>query len=648
MRLWLAGLIALGLPLTAQAQDKPIQKALLADMFRDHAVLQRDRAVPVWGEAKPGETVTLSFGSARVTALTDATGHWRADLPPLPAGGPYVLTAATGTAKQTVSDVLVGDVFLCSGQSNMEWNLKDTIGAADQIATSQNNTLRMMTVQKTQAFTPQSHFATPTEWQIASPATTPNWSAVCYNFARDLQTHVNVPIGLINASWGGSKIQPWMSRGALQKLGGYEDGLAMLDAYAADQSKAAQTYGQAFMRWWQASKGPGTPWAVTPKALSGWAAAPDVSRNFEDWGVKGLSDYNGPLWYATTVRLSAAEAKQGATLSLGAIDDIDLTFVNGVAVGYTSAPPEPRHYKLAPGTLKAGDNVIVVQAVDLWAKGGMFGDAVRELRLANGTAKPLQTGWHYWQPPQNVRQPPTAPWDPTGGMITLHQAMIAPIGPYALTGALWYQGESNTGEAAKYEALMAGLMADWRQQFGPDTAFLLVQLANFGAIPTAPVESGWAGVREAQRLAALNDKRAAYAVTIDIGNPLDIHPRDKLTVGKRLSRAAQSLIYKAQLSPSGGVPIEATRANGQVTVRFARLDGALKTSSGDSAVRFELCGEGVGTCQYADARLAGDAVVLSGPSAAMATRVRYCWGDSPVCNLTDATLPVSPFEIDVK
>lgn len=643
-RHWLAGLIALSLPMAAQAQDKPI----LADVFRDHAVLQRDRPVPVWGEAKPGETVTLSFGSARVTVVTDATGHWRAELPPLSAGGPYVLTASAGAVKQTVSDVLVGDVYLCSGQSNMEWNLKDTIGAAEQIATSQNPTIRMMTVQKTQAFTPQSHFLAPTEWQTASPATTPNWSAVCYNFARDLQTHVNVPIGLINASWGGSKIQPWMSRAALQKIGGYQADLDVLDTYAADRSQAAQVYGQTYIRWWQAAGGPGTPWAVTPQALTGWAAVPDVSRNFEDWGVKALSDYNGPLWYALTVKLTAEEAKQGATLSLGAIDDIDLTFVNGVAVGYTSAPADARHYKLAPGALKAGDNVIVVQAVDLWAKGGMFGDAVRELRLANGTAKPLQTGWRYWQPPQNVRFPPTAPWDPTGGLITLHQAMIAPIGPYALTGALWYQGESNTGEAAKYEALMAGLMADWRQQFGPDTAFLLVQLANFGTIPTAPVESGWSGVREAQRRAALNDKRAAYAVTIDIGNPLDIHPRDKLTVGKRLSRAAQSLIYKASLSPSGGVPIEATRANGQVSVRFAHLDGALKTSDGQAAVRFELCGEGVGSCQYAEARLAGDALVLSGPSVASATRVRYCWGDSPVCNLTDATLPVSPFEIAVK
>ncbi|MCA1934531.1 MAG: carboxypeptidase-like regulatory domain-containing protein, partial [Asticcacaulis sp.] len=248
-RHWLAGLIALSLPMAAQAQDKPI----LADVFRDHAVLQRDRPVPVWGEAKPGETVTLSFGSARVTALTDATGHWRAELPPLSAGGPYVLTASAGAVKQTVSDVLVGDVYLCSGQSNMEWNLKDTIGAAEQIATSQNPTIRMMTVQKTQAFTPQSHFLAPTEWQTASPATTPNWSAVCYNFARDLQTHVNVPIGLINASWGGSKIQPWMSRAALQKIGGYQADLDVLDTYAADRSQAAQVYGQTYIRWWQAA-----------------------------------------------------------------------------------------------------------------------------------------------------------------------------------------------------------------------------------------------------------------------------------------------------------------------------------------------------------------------------------------------------------
>lgn len=643
MRHWLAGLIALGLPLTAQAQDKP----LLADMFRDHAVFQRDRPILVWGEAKPGETVSLTFGASRVTAVSDAAGRWRAELPPLPAGGPYVLEAATGAMKQTVSDVMIGDVFLCSGQSNMEWNLKDADGAPELIATSQNDTIRMMTVTKTQAFAPQTHFATPTEWQTASPATTPYWSAVCYTFARDLQTKTRVPIGLISSSWGGSKIQPWMSREALQKIGGYEAGLDMLDTYAKDPVQAAQKFGKVFTQWWQTANGPGTPWAVTPKALAGWAAAPDVSRNFEDWGVKALADYNGPLWYAITVTLSEAQARQAATLSLGAIDDLDLTFVNGVALGYTSAPGAPRHYTVPAGYLKTGDNVVVVQAVDLWAKGGMYGETARELRLADGTSAPLQTGWRYWQPPVNVRFPPTAPWDPTGGMTTLHDAMIAPIGPYALTGALWYQGESNTGEAKQYEALMAGMMADWRAQFGPDVAFLLVQLANFGAIPTAPVESGSAGVRDAQRRAALNDGNAAYAVTIDIGNPADIHPRDKLTVGKRLSRAAQSLIYKAPLTPSGPVPVEAVRTNGQVTVRFSSLDGAL-TARGQVPLRFELCGEGWASCQYAEARIVGETVVLSGLLTATAVRVRYCWGDSPVCNLTDAALPVSPFEIPVK
>ncbi len=649
LTLAIAGAIGAGLltlPVGAHAQQAT---PLLAEMFQDHAVLQRDRPLTIWGQATAGETVTLKLGGQTLTATADAKGQWRVSSPATPAGGPHTLEIVTASGvKQTARDVMFGDVFLCSGQSNMEWNVQGTIGSQGAIATAKDDAIRMMTVAKTQSLTPSDTFLSPVRWQVASPETVPNWSAVCYYYARELKRTINVPIGLINASWGGSNIRPWMSEKALREIGGYNDQLDLMTVYARNVSAGTTRWGANFETWWAANGGEGKPWTAAPKAIAAWDKVPDISKNWEQWGASEFAAYNGGLWYAATVKLTAAQAKGAATLNLGTIDEIDQTWVNGKPAGYTSGAGTPRVYKLPVGALKAGENTIVINAVDTWGAGGVYGAGPRNLTLADGTTIAL-TDWRFQRVEKTVPQPPRAPWDATGGLMTLYNAMIAPIGPYGLKAALWYQGESNTGEAEAYAGLLGGMMKDWRGQFGPDLPFLIVQLSNYGARPTEPVESGWARLQDQQRLAVARDGNAALAVTVDIGDPNDIHPLDKNTVGKRLARGARSVIYKENITPSGPQPQSAIRAGDTVTVNFTDIDGGLISYSTDKPISFELCDSNRGPCTYAAAQLSGNSVTLKAPNAATAQYVRYCWADSPTCTLYDrAGLPAGPFEIAIK
>jgi sialate O-acetylesterase len=307
-----------------------------------------------------------------------------------------------------------------------------------------------------------------------------------------------------------------------------------------------------------------------------------------------------------------------------------------------------RSYLIPDGILHAGENVIVINVLSNYGPGGLLDvHAVRELRPQAGAPIPLEGPWEYRIVPSAIGYPPRAPWESVGGLSTLYNAMIAPLGSYGLRGALWYQGESNTGEAESYQSLLEGLMADWRRQFGPQLPFLIVQLPNFGPQPTAPMESGWAEVREAQRLAAGRDAHAGLAVTIDIGDAHNLHPTNKQDVGRRLARAARHVIYGESIAPSGPVAQSATRDTGGIAVNFADVEQKLVAYSHDSPIGFELCGEALGSCRFAEARIDGARVILSAPTPA-ATRVRYCWADSPVCTLFDASgLPAGPFELRV-
>jgi sialate O-acetylesterase len=629
------------------------QAPLLGPLFVDHAVLQRDRPINVWGEAAPGEAVTVTLAGASVSAHADVKGRWHAQFTPQPAGGPHTLIARAGNREQKASDVLIGDVWLCSGQSNMVWNVRASLNGRAEIAASANNGIRQITIPMVSDTTPRTGFDKPLEWKIAGADTTGDFSATCYFFARELAKTQPVAQGLIVSAWGGAKIQPWMSEAAIRSLGGYDEQLAVLETYRGDPSAAAQRWGEVWQRWWldQTTVTRGKqPWLLARNDAGDWRPAPADLTPWESWGVPALAAYDGMLWYRARVQLTAAQARLPATLSLGQVDEVDLTWVNGRAIGSSGCCPE-RYYALPAGLLKAGENLIVVNDLDTYASGGVYGPAEkRALVFGDGTRVPL-TGWQYQVAPAGLDAPLRSPWEATAGVSMIYNAMIAPLANYTLRGVAWYQGESNTSvpEGKRYQAQLAALMADWRRQFEAPLPFLIVQLANYGPMAPKPVESGWALTRDAQRRAVAADGNAGLVVTIDIGNRDDVHPTNKQEVGRRLARAARHVVFGEQLSASGAQPSAARSAGDSVLVTLADFEGELVAYNSKDAAAFELCGAAGGSCRFVSATLAGGGrVSLDARAVASPTRVRFCWADSPLCNLYDgAGLPVGPFEIAI-
>ena len=631
----------------ARAQSAP----LLYPLFQDHAVLQRDRPITVWGQAAAGELVSVSLGDSSAAAKADASGRWSAVLPPMSSGGPFVLTAqGSSGAHESASDVLIGDVFLCSGQSNMELDVLRAGDSRNEIANSANNSIRLLNIEHGVSPAALPTFQSPVAWQVAAPESVPNWSAVCFFFARELQKTVQVPIGLVQSAWGGARIRPWISTTKLHAMGGYDSALDILRVYARDPSAAQAQFAAQWEQWWRSKSGEragAEPW--TTSNSGDWQRAPLPLNDWRFWGVPELRSFKGLVWYRTTITLSAAQAKAASTLLLGPINQIDETWINGRPLGNTFGYGADRTYGIAAGLLHAGDNVLVVNVLSDYGGGGLLaGGTKRALQLAGGESIALDGPWQFRIAPSAFGYPPRAPWEAVGGLSTLYNAMIAPLGAYGLRAALWYQGESNTGDPQAYQSLLAALMADWRRQFGAELPFLIVQLPNYGSQPFTPVESDWAALREAQRLAVAHDAHAGLAVTIDIGEPRNLHPTNKQDVGSRLARAARHVVYGEALAPSGPAALAAAPAAGQIVVDFSDVTGRLVAYSHDTPIGFELCADAPGSCRFADARIDGSRVLLSIPDAMSPTRVRYCWGDSPLCNLFDlAALPAGPFELKI-
>ena len=630
------------------AQDTA-QAPLLHAVFQDHAVLQRDRPIPVWGTAGAGEAVTVTFARQTVTTRAAADGRWRVALRPLAAGGSHTLTVRAGQATQVVRDVQMGDVWLCSGQSNMELPVWRALDASSEIASASYPRIRLFTVPQAAAVTPQASFAGATAWKPASPDTVRDFSAACLYFARELQKTVDVPMGLIEAAWGGSRIEAWTRVAALRAGGGRDEVLDVLETYADDPSAGIAKWGRHWETWWTTRKDavPGDlPWQPDASG-EGWRDAPTSLGAWERWGVPALSDYNGMVWYRTQVTLTAAQAAVAATLELGAADETDMTWVNGVAVGSRYGAGEARRYPVPAGVLKAGVNTVVVNVLDTYRDGGLAGPLdAQALRFDDGTRAVLDAPWRYRVAPA-AEAPPGAPWQAATGLSTLYNGMIAPLGDYGLRGMLWYQGESNTGAAAAYAALLRMLRDDWRRQFGARMPLLVVQLAGYGMPPTAPVDSGWAQLRDAQRQVVAEDTQSGLVVAIDIGDAYDIHPPNKQELARRLARAARHVVYgERALVPSGPTARTASRSAEGVRIAFDGVTGGLVTTGANGPIGFELCDAVTKRCDYADAFLDGAHVVLRGPHADAATHVRYCWADGPVCTLRDtAGLPAGPFEL---
>ncbi|WP_255516399.1 sialate O-acetylesterase [Luteimonas suaedae] len=615
-------------------------------LFSDGAVLQRDRPLPVWGWAAPGIAVQVAFDGRRAEAVADADGRWLAVLPAHAAGGPFEITVTAGDETVTVRDVLVGDVWLASGQSNMEWPLLQTNDAEAEIARADDPQIRHFKVPKSWADTPQVRLAGGA-WAAASPLTVGDFSAVGYHFARELRAATGVPIGIIDSSWGGSAIEAWMDADMLgldtaalsEKMRGKRE---------ADTEVEARTRGL-IARWPETAAG-GAALSVDALDTADWADIEVPAL----WEAQGYSGMDGEAWYRTTFELSADEAAAGVTLGLGQIDDSDRAWVNGQPVGgMENGWSTPRAYPVPAAALRAGANTLAVRVTDTGGGGGIAGSAEQlYVAPADGARRPLAGEWKFRTTAVTVSL-----LDDKNQIDTLlYNAMIRPLQPYPLRGAIWYQGETNAWPegAWRYREQFADMIRGWRGDWNaPELPFLWAQLASFASggdrtdADGRVLESPWAVLRESQTV-TLALPATAQAVTIDVGDAHDIHPRDKRTVGQRLALAARHVAYGEDLVFSGpvyrAIAIEGDRA----VLRFDLQGSALAVRGGGEAVHgFEIAGADR-VFRPAQARIAGDTVVVRSDAVPAPVAARYAWRDNPEdADLANREgLPASPFRTE--
>ena len=622
-----AGLFLAGLVLPAAALTAPT----LSPVWQDGAVIQRGKPVVVEGAATPGATVTGSLGGSQASAKAAKDGTFALTFAARGASAePVALTVRDSTGSATVSDIVVGDVWLCSGQSNMEYRVSAGLNGWVNTQMSADPLLRMLTVPLDTSAIPVREFGGDVAWQKASATTTGGFSAACYYMLRDLRKATDVPQGAVHSSWGGSQIRAWMSPEAGRALYGAEQ-MALLEQYGADPLAAVTSFAPAWESWWRDAKGT-EPWR-NPDALE-WRPVPAISP-WTSWGL-GAPARIGTVWFRHALELTPEQAAAGGELNIGVIDDLDATWINGRPVGISHGWSTERKYRIPANYLRAGHNEIVFAASNSWDAGGMQSAADRLTFAPAGGQAILLDSWRYADG-ELSSQPPRTPWDANAGIGVMHNRMIAPIGRFAMKGAAWYQGESDVGIPG-YENRLRELFSGWRRQIGSDARMLVVQLANYGPPASKPVDSGWGQLRQKQLEAVVADDNAALVTAIDLGERTDIHPANKVTLGQRLALAAQG---KAMPMPAA-----ARRApDGTIVVSFTGTEGDLASWSG-AVLGFELCGTTQESCHFAAGTAAGSTVLL--PEDAQATRVRYAWADSPVVNTYDArSISLPGFEVPI-
>jgi sialate O-acetylesterase len=620
-------------------------KVELPLLFSDGAVLQRDQPLPVWGWASPGAKIEVQFDGRNATATAGKDGAWRVELPSHKAGGPYTLRVRGEGEDFVVQDVLVGDVWLASGQSNMEWPVSQSKDAQQEIARANDPLIRHFKVPKSWSEKPETRLSGGA-WKAASPQTVGEFSAVGYYFARDLRARTGVPIGIINSTWGGSRIEAWMDG---QTLGIETATLAkrMREVRAAEDRDLGATQSKL------------ARWGKLPADDSGWQHAELDDSAWVDiavptlWEQAGWLGLDGVAWYRTEFQLTAEQARQGVRVSFGRVDDSDQAWVNGIAVGgITREYNTPRQYDVPAKVLRTGRNVLAVKVVDDGGGGGIHGDAEElHVQLADGTRLPLAREWKF-----RVVQAHLDASDGKNGIETLlYNRMIHPMQPYPLRGVIWYQGEANAGDLAdayRYREQFPELIKQWRRQWNaPQLPFLWVQLVNFDTgqdvVADGRTESPWAMVRESQSR-ALALPATAQAVGIDIGEAKDLHPPNKQAVGHRLALAARHVAYGEMLVYSGPVYRSASFEDGRARLTFDLGGSALAVrGDGNEVHGFEIAGADR-KFHPARATIDGDAVIVSSDAVAKPTAVRYGWRDNPedADLINREGLPASPFRTD--
>lgn len=606
-------------------------------------ILQRDTKVNIWGWASANENIELDFKEKKYNATTSEEGKWSIQLPSQKEGGPYEMTLK-GSNTIVLKNILFGDVWLCSGQSNMELpmdRLKEKY--KDVIAKSENSNIRQFLVPDEYYFEKERNDFSSGEWVSANPKNVLQFTGVGYFFAAEIYEKYKIPIGLINSALGGSPAESWINEEGIKKFPDYyqeylkfKDGKLEKQIDENDRKISSDWYKQVN----QTDFGLKNKWKNTTD-ISDWKTMKIPGY----WADSELGNVNGSVWFKKEFVLEKVKENQ-AKLILGRIVDADSVFVNGNFVGTTSYQYPPRIYSFNANFLKGGKNEITVRVINNSGKGGFVTDKPYELIIGDKTID-LKGSWNYnlGSKMQPLPGQTFVRWKPVG----LYNAMIAPLKNYSLKGVLWYQGESNTKKPSEYFALMETLIDTWRTQIDQEKLpFLIVQLTNYMDPKLEPVESSWAALRQ-QQSNLVNIENTGLTVTIDLGEWNDIHPLNKYDVGKRLALQARKLVYnERKLIASGPIFDSMKQKEEQLILSFKAVGSGLMSKGGNVLNGFAIAGSD-GKFVWAKAIIEGDKIIVWSNEVRNPMKVRYAWADNPdTANLYNKeNLPASPFEADL-
>ena len=632
----MVGLLAAG-ACAAQAPKLPFVSAI----FGDNMVLQRGKPDSIWGWSTPAERIQVRIEGHSASGTAGPDGRWQVRIAAPPTGGPYTLEVTGARQVAVFHDVMVGDVWICGGQSNMELPLRFTDDAAAVAKRARYPTIRYFTVADHTAYRPTDSLQG--GWQAVSPRTAGDLSAVAFYFGHKLERELHVPIGLIVDSVGGSAGESWASAAALRPLHDYDVPLAIMARLAAS---GAPAYGNYIMPWYdEYDVGLQQKWYSPAYAASTWKQV-SLPGGFSALGVAATP---AVAWFRRQITLPNPLPAGTARISLGEIQRMDSVYLNGTFIGGSAWVEHPRIYRIPGQLLVPGRNLIAIRIFKT-QPGAAFvdGAAPFQLTLGNGARLSLAGLWQ-GRVSVDARPPHPMPLHFANWPVmpsVLYDGMLTPLAPLSITGAIWYQGEQNSPRGYEYRRLLPVIIASWRQLFGQgEFPFYVVQLPGFGPASPTPSDDGWADIRESQALVAASVPDSCLAVSIDTGDPNSLHPGNKRPIGDRLAACALARHYGRHVPASGPTLAAMSRRAHAIRLRFAHAAGGLRAKGG-TLLGFAIAGRDR-KWQWAQARIHGDTVTVSSSAVPRPLAVRYAWQSGPAATLFNgAGLPASPFRTD--
>ncbi len=610
----------------------------LPKFFGDNMVLQRNGSIPIWGVAKPNEKVVVQFNKQTKATEADNTGKWAIRLDAEKAGGPYVLNINGGNNIQ-FKNILVGDVWLCSGQSNMEWTVAQSDNVTKEITNANYPFIRHIKIQRALNSLPNVDIEN-TEWKVCDSNSVSNFGAVGYFFARNIYQNTKVPIGLINSTWGGTNIETWISREGFESSNEFKEMIAGMPKISLDSLNKNKNYNTTKKIEANQEGKIGNMDVTTFKEIDFDDTRWPLMNIPQLWEEQALGEIDGLVWLRKTITLTKDDVKENAILELSKIDDADVTYINGIKIGSTNSWNTKRKYVIPFNILKEGKNVIAVHVVDNGGGGGIYGDSADvKLTLINRTIG-LQGKWKYQV--ESILKNTT----PNSMPSLCYNAMIAPLIPYAFKGILWYQGESNAGRAIQYRKAFPLLINDWRKKFkNNNAAFYFVQLASYTTAGNSNQGCSWAELREAQTMTLLQPNTGMVVTTDLVTDANDIHPTNKQDVGKRLAAIALHNLYNKKMACSGPMYKSMEIKGNQIILSFDNIGSGLSTTDKNGYVKgFEIASSDK-VFYDAEAFIKGNTIVLSSKKVVDPIAATFGWmGDATACNLFNKEgFPAVPF-----